>query len=61
MDISNYFPVWDQLTEKEQTNLCPLPAHARSISKGTILHSGSGDCIGLLVVRTWTSARLPLF
>ena len=51
MDISNYFPVWDQLTEKEQTNLS-ASCSSRSISKGTILHSGSGDCIGLLVVRT---------
>ncbi len=51
MDISNYFPIWEQLTPSEQETLSSS-CSSRSISKGTMLHSGSGDCIGLLVIRT---------
>ena len=49
MDFSQYFPVWDKLTADEQRVLSQS-AVRRSVKKGTVLHRGLADCLGLLVV-----------
>lgn len=49
MDISGYFPVWNQMTP-EQRELLTSSARRRSVKKGTILHSGSADCLGLMLI-----------
>lgn len=49
MDIGSYFPIWDQLSSAQQERL-GAAAFERSVSKGTVIHDGSGDCAGLLVV-----------
>lgn len=49
MDIGSYFPIWDQLSSAQQERLSAA-AFERSVSKGTVIHDGSGDCAGLLVV-----------
>ena len=49
--LSAYFPVWDKLTPAEQETL----AHAavlRTAAKGTSLHNGAADCVGLFVIRS---------
>lgn len=51
MDFANYFPIWDQLTIDQQNRLSGS-AVRRSIKKGTILHNGSTDCLGLLLIRS---------
>lgn len=51
MDFSTYFPIWNKLTTRQQEVLSDS-AHLRSVSKGTILHNGSSDCLGLLLVRS---------
>ena len=51
MDFSNYFPIWDQLTPDQQSRLAGS-ATRRSVEKGTILHNGSMDCLGLLLIRS---------
>ncbi len=49
--LETYLPFWRQLTAEQQRQLletavlCEVPA-------GTVLHSGTGDCLGMLVVRT---------
>lgn len=50
MDIAAYFPIWDQLTPAQQEALSSA-AVPRSVKAGTLLHSGSGDCTGLLLVK----------
>lgn len=49
MDIEAFFPVWDKLTADEQARLRQA-AVRRDVPKGTILHDGSADCVGLLAV-----------
>jgi CRP/FNR family transcriptional regulator len=50
-DFSNYFPIWSKLTAEQQTEL-NLSVLTQSYEKGSPIHSGSDDCIGLLVVKT---------
>ena len=51
MTIDQFFPVWDQLTP-QQRELLTASAASRTVSRGTLLHSGSADCVGLFLVRT---------
>lgn len=49
MTFEQAFPIWDRLTEKEREAL----AHAavrRAAPKGTLLHNGSADCVGLILI-----------
>ena len=49
MDLKDLFPVWKQLTEAQQKEL-ETAAALRRFAKGMRLHSGAGDCVGLLLV-----------
>lgn len=49
MELKQYFPVWNKLTEEEQMKLTGF-AFRRSVSKGEVIHNGSADCAGLFVV-----------
>ena len=51
MKLSEYFPVWNRLTPKQQSEL-ERAAVLRSVSQGTLLHNGSADCLGLIVVQS---------
>lgn len=51
MEFSEYFPVWDKLTPGQQ-EMISAGLVSRSVKKGAILHSGSADCTGLLLVRS---------
>ena len=51
MKLSEYFPVWDQLT-KAQQNMLERSAVYREIPKGTLLHHGDLDCLGMILVES---------
>lgn len=51
MDFSTYFPVWDKLTAAQQ-DLLRRTTQRRSVGKGTVIHNGSMDCLGLLLIRS---------
>ncbi|MBQ8184163.1 MAG: Crp/Fnr family transcriptional regulator [Lachnospiraceae bacterium] len=51
MSFSEYFPIWDKLTPGQQERLASL-SEFRKVKKGTILHNGSRDCLGLLLIRS---------
>lgn len=51
MTLETYFPVWNKLTPAQQSRLRGA-AVARRVEKGTVLHNGSMDCTGLLVVKS---------
>ena len=51
MDIQSYFPIWNQLTSAQQ-HLILDSLMERSVQKGTLIHNGSGDCTGLLLVQS---------
>lgn len=49
MEFAEYFPIWDKLAPGEQKKLSDSALYRR-VKKGTLLHGGSGDCQGLLLV-----------
>ena len=57
MDFANYFPIYENLTSEEQAL---LTRHARlhTFEKDTLLHNGSNDCLGLVLIR---SGQLRVF
>lgn len=51
MNFEDYFPIWDKLTT-EQQNMLTSAAMLRTVPKGTVLHNGSENCTGLLLIRS---------
>lgn len=51
MPFQDYFPVWDKLTAPER-ELLTSAVVKRIAPKGTVLHNGSADCVGLFVIRS---------
>ncbi len=51
MDLPSYIPVWNKLT-KQQQELLLAHATEQTASKGAILHNGSLDCMGLLLIQS---------
>lgn len=49
MDVSEFFPAWKQLTAEQQKKLAEA-AELRIIKKGEVIHNGSMDCVGLLLI-----------
>ena len=51
MDISQYFPIWDKLTGEQQERIRGV-SQFLAVKSGTVLHDGSPDCMGMLLVRS---------
>ena len=51
MDFQTCFPIWDKLTADQQSRITASLIH-RHAEKGTIIHNGSVECTGLLLVRS---------
>ena len=51
MDLSGCLPFWEKLTAAQQEVLTK-EAVLRTVPRGTVLHRGGDDCLGLLVVRS---------
>jgi len=51
MEFANYFPIYEKLTPNEQALLA---GHARlhTFEKDTMLHNGSNDCLGLVLIKS---------
>lgn len=49
MDLSTHFPIWDKLTPAQQ-KIISQSSQSRSVPRGTVLHNGSVDCLGLLLI-----------
>ena len=49
MSFQDYFPIWDKLNREQQDRILGSLA-ARHVKKGALLHGGSADCTGLLLV-----------
>ena len=50
MSLANYFPIWDKLTASQQERILSV-ADYKEVKKGTVLHDGGENCLGLLLVR----------
>ena len=51
MDFQDYFPIWSKLSIPQQNKLSEA-LMTKTIAKGTIIHNGSMDCMGLLLVKS---------
>ncbi len=51
MALSEYIPVWNKLLPNQQKKLSDN-AITRAVKKGTVLHNGSLDCMGILLIRS---------
>ena len=51
MALSNYFPVWDKLTQQQQERIMTA-SEFRKVKAGTVLHNGGLDCLRLLLIRS---------
>ena len=51
MDFANYFPVWNKLTPEQQNKLKEV-SHPLKARAGDVVHNGSMDCLGLLLIRS---------
>jgi len=51
MDFTDFFPIWGQLEPMQQLRLSGS-AQPRLIRQGTVIHRGSADCVGLLLLRS---------
>ena len=51
MDFSQYFTVWNKLNPAQQALIEASLIH-RKEPKGTIVHNGSADCAGLILIRS---------
>ena len=50
-EFAEYFPIWNQMTP-EQRNRIAQVIEFKSIKKGTVIHDGSPDCLGMLLVHS---------
>lgn len=51
MELHEYFPMWNKLTAAQQNELRRV-ASPWAVEKGTVIHNGSTDCTGLLLIRS---------
>ena len=51
MSFAQYFPIWDKLTADQQKRILDVTDYQK-VKAGTVLHDGSPDCLGLLLVRS---------
>ena len=51
MNFQSYFPICSKLTAPQQTRIL-TGLTERSVQKGALLHNGSADCTGLLLVKS---------
>ena len=51
MSFANYFPIWNKLTSQQQERILSV-SDFQKVKSGTVLHDGSPDCLGMLLVRS---------
>jgi len=51
MDFAQDFPIWDKLTAEQQERIRSV-SDFQKVKSGTVLHDGSPECLGMLLVRS---------
>jgi len=51
MELRAYFPVWDKLTQEQQTRIAAAADYIKA-APGTLLHDSNAECLGLLLIRS---------
>jgi len=50
-EFPQYFPIWDKLNPEQQQRIISV-TDLHCIHKGTVVHDGSPDCLGMLLIRS---------
>ena len=51
MDFARYFPIWNKLNPSQQERIRSV-SELQKYKAGAVLHDGSPDCLGMLLVRS---------
>ena len=51
MEFSQYFPIWNKLNREQQQRLSDV-TELQQIKKGTVIHDGSPECKGMVLVKS---------
>ena len=51
MSFSDYFPIWNKMTSEHKQRLTDS-ADRLKVKAGTVVHNGSMDCLGLLLIQS---------
>ena len=51
MSFAEYFPIWDKLTADQQARIESV-TELQKVKSGTVLHDGSPECLGMLLLRS---------
>ena len=51
MSFAEYFPIWDKLTADQQARIESVTG-LQKVKSGTVLHDGSPECLGMLLLRS---------
>ena len=51
MEFEQYFPIWNQLTSDQKQRI-QQTLITRHVNRGTVIHNGSMNCTGLIVVKS---------
>ena len=51
MSFSDYFPIWNKMTPEHKQRLTDS-AEFLKVKSGTVVHNGSMDCLGLLLIQS---------
>ena len=51
MSFSDYFPIWNKITSEHKQRLTDS-AEFLKVKAGTVVHNGSMDCLGLLLIQS---------
>ena len=51
MEFANDFPIWNKLNPEQQERIASM-AQLQKCKSGTVLHDGSPECLGMLLVRS---------
>ena len=50
-EFAEYFPIWNQMTPEQHSRIAQV-IDFKAVKKGTVIHDGSPDCLGMLLVRS---------
>ena len=51
MSLADYFPIWNKLTAQQQERIASV-SMLQTFPNGTVMHDGSPECLGLLLIRS---------
>ena len=51
MEFTEYFPIWNRMSDDHRNRIMQV-IYLKKIKQGTVVHDGSPDCLGMLLVKS---------